>query len=247
MKLIVFIILFISNIFAYGQSLKVGVLQFAPPFSSKSDTTNHYYGFVVDLMNVICQRLNYKCEFVPIPASGEFDALDKGVLDVTFTPSPITASLLSDKYIFSLPYLASHGQFLALESDPVHSTADIHDKKIGFFKFNFAESEILNKYSTNNKFVEFTDPAELLNALLAKNIDLILINHYAAKYMVNISESKVKLVGDKIPIGSGYGIITLKRNIVLINKINNILLDMEKDGSYLKVFNEYFGSNSKLQ
>jgi ABC-type amino acid transport substrate-binding protein len=82
---------------------------------------------------------------------------------------------------------------------------------------------------------------------MAKTIDLILINHYAAKYMVGISGTKVKLVGDKIPIGSGYGIVTLKRNIELINKINTVLLDMEKDGSYLKIYNEYFGSNPKLQ
>jgi len=244
MKLIVFIILFVSNIVAFSESLKVGVLQFAPPFSSKSDTTNHYHGFVVDLMNIICQRLHYQCEFVSIPKSGEFDGLDKGILDVTFTPSPITTSLLSDKYVFSLPYLASHGQFLALASDSINTTADIQHKKIGYFKFIFAESEILNKYNPSNTFIEYTDPAELLNALIAKTIDLILINHYAAKYMINMSGTKVKLIGDKIPIGSGYGIITLKRNTELINKINNILLNMEKDGSYLKIYNEYFGRNT---
>ncbi|BCA94544.1 arginine ABC transporter substrate-binding protein [Legionella antarctica] len=246
MKLIVFFVLFISNVLTYSESLKVGVLQFAPPFSSKSDTTNHYYGFVIDLMNVICERLHDQCEFVPIPKNGEFDGLDKGIMDVTFTPSPISTSSKSDKYVFSLPYLASHGQFLALASGSLNSVGDIHQKKIGYFKFIFTDSEVLRKYNANNTFIEYTDPAELLNALVAKTIDLILINHYAAKYMIGMSGAKVKLIGSKIPIGSGYGVITLKRNTVLINKINNILIDMEKDGSYLNIYNEYFGSNPKL-
>ncbi|RYW67113.1 ABC transporter substrate-binding protein, partial [Legionella pneumophila] len=54
---------------------------------------------------------------------------------------------------------------------------------------------------------------------------------------------QLKLIGDKIPIGSGYGIIALKNQSALIDKINHILLEMEKDGSYLRIYNEYFGAN----
>ncbi|HAT9397002.1 TPA: transporter substrate-binding domain-containing protein, partial [Legionella pneumophila subsp. pneumophila] len=43
--------------------------------------------------------------------------------------------------------------------------------------------------------------------------------------------------------GSGYGIIALKNQSALIDKINHILLEMEKDGSYLRIYNEYFGAN----
>lgn len=57
-------------------------------------------------------------------------------------------------------------------------------------------------------------------------------------------DDQLQLIGDKIPIGSGYAIIALKNQSALIDKINYILLEMEKDGSYLRIYNEYFGANS---
>lgn len=252
MKLIVLIFLFISNFLVYSEHLKVGVLQFAPPFSSKSDKSNHYYGFVIDLMNGICNRLQEKCEYIPIPKEGELKGLDQGIFDITFSPNPINTPL-PDKYLYSLPYLPSKGQFLSLKTNPVNTLNDINFKKIGFFRINFQQSPLLKKYDATNTLIEFTDPAELVNALISKKIDVILINDQAARYIVdNLSspqDNNLKLVGDKISIGSGYGIITLKSKSALIDQINNSLLQMEKDGSYLKLYNEYFGSNPthKLQ
>ncbi|CEG56154.1 transporter substrate-binding domain-containing protein [Legionella fallonii] len=246
MKLIVLIILLVSNVLAYGDKLKVGVLQFAPPFSSKSDTSNHYYGFVIELMNTVCKRLQAECEYVAIPKQGELSGLDQGIFDITFTPKPIT-SFLPDSYLYSLPYLPSHGQFLTLKTNSIKTPEDINNKRVGFYKINFQEAPILSKYSNMNTFIEFTDPAELISALMNKKIDVILINHYAARYIVTTvgrsTDSNLMLVGDKIPIGSGYGIISLKSNAPLIDKINHTLLDMEKDGTYSKIYNEYFGYN----
>ncbi len=246
MRLIVLIILLVSNVFAYGDILKVGVLQFAPPFSSKSDTSNHYYGFVIELMTTVCHRLNAECEYVAIPKNGELNGLDQKVYDITFTPSPIT-TLLPDSYLYSLPYLPSNGQFLTLKTSSINTIDDIKNKKIGFYKINFQEAPVLNRYNDTNTFVEYTDPAELISALMNKKIDVILINHYAARYIVTTvsrsSNSNLMLIGDKMPIGNGYGIISLKTNAPLIEKINQTLLDMEKDGTYLTIYNEYFGSN----
>lgn len=246
MRLIVFLILLVSNVLAYGDKLKVGVLQFAPPFSSKSDTSNHYYGFVIELMTTICSRLHAECEFVAIPKNGELSGLNQKVYDITFTPNPMTP-LLPTPYLYSLPYLPSHGQFLTLKTSSINVIEDLKNKKIGFYKINLQEVPSLNKYNDTNTFVEYTDPADLISALMNKKIDAILINHYAARYIVNTvgrsSNSNLMLIGDKMPIGSGYGIISLKTNAPLIDKINNTLLEMEKDGTYLKIYNEYFGSN----
>ncbi|MFA1369849.1 transporter substrate-binding domain-containing protein, partial [Legionella pneumophila] len=42
-------------------------------------------------------------------------------------------------------------------------------------------------------------------------------------------------------IGNGYGILALKNNAPLIMKINKALLQIEKDGTYLEIYNTYFG------
>ena len=243
MKLIIFIILLINQIVAYSDSIRVGVLNYAPPFSSKSDTADHYYGFVIDLMNTICLHLHDTCHYVSIPPEGEFHGLNQGMFEVAFTPTPLT-NMPSNEYIFSLPYLISNGQFLALKTSSIETIDDINNKKIGFFKFNLEKSPIINRYRFNNQLIEFTDPVELIHALTAEKIDLVFINYYGAKYITNTTGNKLKFIGDKIPIGNGYGIVTLKRHSLIINKINQILMTMEKDGSYLKIYNEYFGFNS---
>lgn len=188
-----------------------------------------------------------KCEYIPISKEGELKGLDRGAFDIVFSSTPITTSL-PDKYQYSLPYLTSDGQFLTLKNNSINTLNDINFKKIGFFKINFQQSPLLKKYKTTNTLIEFTDPAELVNALTAKEVDAILINYQASRFIVNnlnpAEDNQLKLIGNKIPIGSGYGIIALKNQSALIDKINHILLEMEKDGSYLQIYNEYFGANS---
>jgi ABC-type amino acid transport substrate-binding protein len=255
MKRLICIILLISNCIVYGETpksepIKIGVLQFAPPFSSKSDASNHYYGFIIDLMDMVCKRLKEQCEYVAIPKNGELNGLAQGTFDITFTASPIPLSL-PDNYLYSLPYLPSDGQFVTLKSSGIHSLADLNHKKIGYFRINFQEAPALSKYTNNNTFIEFTEPSELISALMNKKIDVILLNDLAAHYIVNTvgrssntNAGNLMLLGDKMSIGGGYGMIVLKNKAALIDKINHILLDMEKDGSYLKIYNEYFSSNS---
>ncbi|HAT9019967.1 TPA: transporter substrate-binding domain-containing protein, partial [Legionella pneumophila subsp. pneumophila] len=46
--------------------------------------------------------------------------------------------------------------------------------------------------------------------------------------------------GKKISIGEGYSIMANPDQFVLIKKINKILLEMEADGTYLRLYSEYF-------
>lgn len=55
------------------------------------------------------------------------------------------------------------------------------------------------------------------------------------------SATELKFVGDKMAIGDGYGILASKNNAPLIMKINKALLQIEKDGTYLEIYNTYFG------
>lgn len=49
-----------------------------------------------------------------------------------------------------------------------------------------------------------------------------------------------KLVGKAIRSGDGYGIMANKNNADLITQINKALLQMENDGTYLRISNTYF-------
>lgn len=240
MKRIVFIILLLSSFFVHSDPIKVGILEYAPPFSSKADD-KHFFGFIIDLMDVVCKRLNRECVYIATPLGSKFDALRLGTIDISFAPSPISSNI-PQNYIYSLLFLASHGQFVALKDSNIDTIADIVDKKIGVLKYTLFESIILNHYNFNNEVVPFDRLTDLVTAFTSKKVDLIMLNYSFAHYLINTTQDNFKLIGGKIPVGNGYGILALKINSELIDSINHILLDMEEDGTYLKIYNQYFST-----
>ncbi len=235
-----FIILFISSFLAYGNPLTVGILRFAPPFSS-ADNNNHYFGFSVDLMDEICKRINETCTYKATDLDTQFKDLDEGVIDITFLPSPLPSTEPTN-YIFSLPYISSNGQFMALKSSNINSVDDIKNKKIGALQATFIQYNVLPNYTAKENIKAYSKITSLIEALSNHDIDAALVNASVAKYLLNNTLKGFQLVGKPIVIGNGYGIIALKKNAAVIDKINKALLQIETDGTYLTIYNKYFGS-----
>ena len=241
MKRFVFIILLISNILVYSDPIKVGILDYWPPFSTRADSNNHYFGFAIDLMDAICMRLKRECVYMATPINDQLNRLNQGSIDVSFAPNPITPNL-PDNYLFSLPFIASNGQLIVLQDSNINTIADIEHKKIGVFKLTLFDSLLTAKVNPNNTIIGFEKFNSLVNAFLSGNVDVIMLNYSFAQYFINTTEARLKLVGNKISLGNGYGILALKRNSALIDDINHALLDMEEDGSYMGIYNQYFSN-----
>jgi ABC-type amino acid transport substrate-binding protein len=239
MKILGFIVLFLSNIAAYSQTINIGVLEFAPPFSSKSGNQDHYYGFTIDLMDHICKQMKADCHYKSTTMSEQLNKLEEGHIDISFLPIPIN-SVPSKELIYSLPYLASNGQFLALEDSKINSLDEIKHLKIGVMKDTLYTTLMRSNFATNNEIIQYTKITDIISAMVNHEIDLMYTNATVAKYIINNAISTIKTVGEKITLGEGYGIIALPKNAPLIKKINAALLKMETDGSYITIYNRYF-------
>ncbi|WP_414973830.1 transporter substrate-binding domain-containing protein [Legionella sainthelensi] len=69
----------------------------------------------------------------------------------------------------------------------------------------------------------------------------MLFNVNLLKYLTSNQIATFRTVGKPIAIGNGYGLLALKKNEALINKINKTLLQMENDGTYEQIYTKYFG------
>ncbi|HAT9113156.1 TPA: transporter substrate-binding domain-containing protein, partial [Legionella pneumophila subsp. pneumophila] len=49
-----------------------------------------------------------------------------------------------------------------------------------------------------------------------------------------------KLLGDSFPFGIGFGVVARLDQAELIEKINQALIEIENDGTYLKIYNLFF-------
>lgn len=237
MKKILFILLFISSTILYGKPLIIG-LTVAPPFAVYADNDKHFFGFAIDLMDEICIRAQFECTYVAIPLHDELDQIQKYNVDLAFTPIPITDSS-SGKFLFSLPYLISDAQFITLKTSTINSIDDLKNMRIGVVTSTFYDLLQSSHYDIGS-IQQFTTLTDLLSALGNNTVDAAFINNHIAQFIVNNSLENIKLIGKKIPLGEGYGLLALKTNQDLIDKVNSALISMENDGTYLKIYNLYF-------
>lgn len=238
MKHLFFVAILLFNTLAFSAPLTVGVLKFAPPFSAQSGVGNHFFGFTVDLMDALCQRLNQQCIYVGVELDEQLQALDDGSIDLVVAPNPIQPSM--GNYRFSLPYLASNGQFIALNGSGINSIAELKNKQIGVLRYSLFQSLVQSRFADAAHIQEYQTFSDLLSALLTHQVAAIMFNDSVANYVVNNNMNDLKLVGQKIPMGNGYGILALKKNSTLLAQINKALLEIEADGTYISIYNRYF-------
>lgn len=240
MKKMLFIIALLFNFYAYCNPVVVGVLEFAPPFSSLSGDKTNYYGFTIDLMNAICKRINIQCTYKPLLFTNQQEVLEQGKVDIVFTPTPLNFTNNSN-YIFSLPYLPSNGQFVTLKGNGINNIADLKNKKIGVLKISLFLPLVEANKKDYSDVIIYDNISDLVSALGNKSVDAIIMDHSIATYVVNndIIDGSM-FVGNKIPAGDGYGIFTLKKNANLITQINSALVNIESDGTYTAIYNKYF-------
>lgn len=223
---------------SYSQTLTVGSSKFNPPFETWASESNVRYGFDFDFMTEICKRLKVHCEFKPYLFDDLFEALKQGEVHVVISSIIITESR-KEKFLFSLPYLASNSQYLTNASSKLNEADDLYGKRIGV-RIGTAYGELVESQNRKNKIVYYDELEDMFLGLQNNEIDACIIDYESAKYWIAITPGIYKLIGGKIPIGDGYAIISNKGQEQLIDEINRIILEMETDGTFLRIYSQYF-------
>lgn len=228
--------LIISNSPLYA-TIKVGTEYFYPPFVISPSE-----GFDVTLMQTLCQRIKQDCKFIPMDFQNLLPALDSGKIDLAIGAISISLARLQ-KYIFSLPYLVSKGQFLILNnSSNIKSLADLKGGKIGVIKGEEEGSttyQYLVEHDNNYNLIQYVDMEDLISALGKGAIAAAFLDSPTAVYWVQNSGNQFKTLGTPETVGQGLGIIALPANAQLITRLNQALESMEKDNSYMTIYNTY--------
>lgn len=219
--------------------LKIGSFSFYPPFEMQTDTQGQLTGFDIELMNAICKEMGKSCESVPMVFKEIIPALLNGEIDLAISAINITDDR-REIMLFSLPYLNSYLQFMTVTDSKFNTVADIKGAKIGIVSGTISKEYIITKLKQPYVLKEYNTLDDLLSALSNKDIDVILLDSYSGDYWVAASADKFKLVGERLPFGSGYGIAAQLNKTELISEINKALNTLESNGVYLKIYKNYF-------
>lgn len=239
MKFLLLLLCLLISPLLHAEKITIGTLPYDPPFEMAADKHDHFYGFDIDLMQEICKRAELDCQFKSMNFEQLFTELLAGKITLAIGAISITEQR-QETFLFSLPYLASGGQFMALTNTPLTAVEGIRNKRVGVERGTLFKALVLEKFHNLVNVIDYATQEELLSALNNKNVDVILLDTGSAKYWVANNGSLFKLVGSSMEIGVGYGIMANKNQTDLINRVNRALLGMENDGSYLRIYSRYF-------
>lgn len=223
----------------YANQLIIGASPLNPPFSRLSDAEQQLMGFDIDVMTAVCSRIKADCKFVPVPFDDLFMQLEAGKIDLAISAIIITPEREAN-YLFSIPYMNSNGRFFAPFDSKLNTFDDIQSKKVGVRAGSPYKELATVLYNDNVTVKEYDIVNDLFSALENGDIDVGLMDNECAIYWNANYNNTFKLIGNRLPVGKGYGIMAKRGTDDLILKINQALSDMKADGTLVKIYGDYF-------
>ncbi len=216
---------------------------FNPPFIMQG-ANNQLFGFDIEMLEEICQIIHRECQYHPvffentIISNIENQEADIGIASITITLER------SQRVNFSIPYLPSDVQYLALKkwaTVPFSENA-IDGKKIGIQVGTIFADVIKDSNFSNVQIITYNSTPQLIDALSEGNVDFVLQDALSAQYWA-AEFPEFTTFGKPFIYGYGFGIAVNKNDSELLQQINNALLEFEKSGQFKKTYERYAPGN----
>lgn len=211
------------------------------PFESQNEK-GEIVGFDIDVVKAIAAKAGIEVKFVNTPWEGIFNALNQGDRDLLVSAVTITDER-RQSMDFSNPYFDAQ-QLIAVRGDSkITKFDDLKKLKVGVqtgTTGDEAVSKLQGKTSPNIKRFESTPLA--LKELEAGGVEAVVAdNGVVVHYVNNNTGAKFKTVSDTSFAAEQYGLPVKKGNAELLGKLNQGLAGIKADGSYNKIYTQYFG------
>lgn len=223
--------------------LRAGLKDLVPGFALADVTTGDIRGYDVDIVRAIARKLDVRLEIIPIKGEERISSLTEGKVDIV--AATMTRTRERAKFIdFSYTYFVTAQKFL-VRKGTVQRLTDLNNKKIGTVAQTTSALNV-RKALPSATIVLFADymPAFLAlqnGEIFAVTTDEAILAAILAKDDKGVFEIS-KLAISKEP----YALGIRKGQKPFLQAVNQALLEMEKSGEAEKIYNKWFGPESKI-
>lgn len=230
-----------------GCTLRIAVENAYQPFNYIDPDSKKAVGYDYDVFAEICTRSNCKTEFIEtswdamvaiMGGSGAMETFDVAADGITITPER------GEHVDFSIPYIRSE-QMLLVRADESRFTnakefVDNAELKVGtqIGTTNYdAAAEMLGN---EDRIVAFDQFGPAVQALMAGDVDAVMIDNVSGLGYVGANPDKVKLTGDAIKVeelGFVFG-----KGSPLKQVVDGALESMKSDGKLDEIYAKWFQS-----
>ena len=212
------------------------------PFESQNEK-GEIVGFDIDVVKAVAAKAGIEVKFVNTPWEGIFNALNQGDRDLLVSAVSITDER-KQTMDFSTPYFDAQQLIAVATASKVAKFDDLKKLKVGVqtgTTGDEAASKLMGKTNANLKRFESTPLA--LKELEAGGVDAVVAdNGVVINYVNNNASGKFKTVTDSTFAAEQYGLALKKGNTELKGKLDKGLADIKADGTYDKIYTQYFGA-----
>lgn len=212
-----------------------------PPLGFRNED-NEIVGYDIDLAKEVVARLGVNFKAQPIDWSAKEMELNTGKIDCIwngFTMTPEREAVLS----FTKPYLNNDQVLVVRENSGINTLADMKGKTVGIQSGSSAQAAV----ESNEEFasllgskVMFKDNITALNDLDIGGVDGVVMDSIVANYSIAQSKKAFKVV-DEALAKEAYGIAFRKGDVQLRDKVQQILVEMQNDGTVTAISEKWFG------
>ncbi|KAA1187923.1 ABC transporter substrate-binding protein [Photorhabdus heterorhabditis] len=226
-------------------SVRIAVFDSNPPFGFIDPQTKKLAGYDVDIANAIANDLGVKLELRPTNPANRLPLLASKKIDLIAANFTVTDER-AKQVDFSIPYFATGQKFIARKG-VLKSSEDIKNLRIGADKGTVQEITLREHYPTA-KVISYDDTPLAFAALRNGNVQAITQDDAKlVGLLANVpAAQKAEFEISPFSITREYqAVAAVKGEERLVEAVNQTLLKLEKEGEAEKIYNRWFGSDTK--
>jgi polar amino acid transport system substrate-binding protein len=215
-----------------------------PPMGFVDADTGDIVGFDIDLAREVAKRLGVELVTQPINWDAKEMELNAHHIDAIWNGMTITPGRLETMSI-SLPYMANLQVVVVREADGITGLAGLAGKKLGIqagSSANDALDAAADFKASLGEVVPFDDNLTALMDLNQGGVDAVVLDVIVATYNMTINDYPFAVLEETLA-EEEFGIGFRKGDVLLRDKVDELLLEMAADGTLKAISEEWFGTD----
>lgn len=221
-----------------GLTIETGILSIGteygyPPFEYLADDGVTLIGLDVDLWNELCMRLKLKPVYHDTQWAGIFAGLESNRYDCIISAVTITPER-KEKFLVTEPYVQNSDCIIVrkLFNSKIERPENLSGLKVAYQAETVSDvyAQKLLSSGINFSVYEYDKLMDAFDDLRFERVDAVIAESVASENLVKKNPGIYRIDYTSEP-DEFFGILVNKNNPELFNKIQNILFEMENDGT----------------
>lgn len=214
-----------------------------PPMGFR-DENNEITGFDIDVAKEVFSRLDLELKLQPIDWNSKEQELNTGNIDCIWNGFTITEER-KEQVLFTKPYMKNRQVLVVLADSEYTEPSDLEGKKLGLQAASSAADGLEKAAEFKEKLgeiLEFDNNVTVLMDLEKGGIDVALMDEPVARYYIQMKDKGYRIIGKELA-NEEFGIGFRKNDVKLMEKVQETLEEMAKDGKLAEISNKWFGED----